>query len=74
MDTTAVSTSSTSLSSIDSALASTQSMMQTAMAQQQQMNQMKMEFDCIMTQLAMQSSVEEKLTSTMERQAGQIAQ
>ncbi len=72
MDTTAVSTSSSDLSSVDNALSATQTMMQNAMEQQQQLNQMKMEFDGIMAQLAMQTSIEEKLTSTMEKQASAI--
>ena len=72
MDTTAISTSSSDLSSVDNALSATQTMMQTAMEQQQQLNQMKMEFDGIMSQLAMQTSIEEKITSTMEKQASAI--
>jgi hypothetical protein len=38
------------------------------------MNQMKMQFDGVMSQLAMQSSIEEKLTTTMEKQSQAIAQ
>jgi hypothetical protein len=73
MDTTAASTG-TSLGSVDTALANTQSMMNTAAVQQQQMNQMKMQFDGVMSQLAMQSSIEEKLTTTMDKQSQAIAQ
>jgi hypothetical protein len=71
---TSLANSSTSLGSVDTALANTQSMMNTAAAQQQQMNQMKMQFDGVMSQLAMQSSIEEKLTTTMEKQSQAIAQ
>jgi hypothetical protein len=69
-----VASSSGNLSSVATALQSTQSMMADALAQQQQMNQMKMEFDGQMAQLALQSAIEEKITTRLEQMAQSIAQ
>lgn len=62
------------LSSIDSALAGTQQMMQSAIVQQERMNKMKMQFDGVMAQLALQASIEEKISTNLERMAQAIAQ
>lgn len=62
------------LSSIDSALAGTQQMMQNAILQQERMNRMKMQFDGVMAQLALQASIEEKISTNLERIAQAIAQ
>jgi hypothetical protein len=78
MDPTAAPTTATSstgnLDAISTALSSTQGMMADAVAQQEQMNAMKTQFDGQMAQLALQSSIEEKLSTTLERMAQSIAQ